>query len=147
MMDLQECETERRGRRGTLTEWVRVRAGAVLEPAAQLLGRLGIHPNTLTIVDGIDCMEGDGPILGSLKSMGLVVVGHCLPAVDATVARIMGLEPTRVSYLALAARRLGPIAETLIHQRGERWQDVADPFEIIDEAHLQPLRARGARYS
>ena len=48
-------------------------------------------PSLLAIVDGIDCMEGDGPIMGSLKPMGLVVVGTNLPAVDATVARIMGL--------------------------------------------------------
>ena len=27
-------------------------------------------PQTMTIVDGIDCMEGDGPILGSLKKNG-----------------------------------------------------------------------------
>ena len=49
-------------------------------------------PRTLAIVDGVHCMEGDGPILGSMKPMGLVVVGAELPAVDATVARIMGLE-------------------------------------------------------
>lgn len=102
---------------------------------------------TLAIVDGIDCMEGDGPILGSLKRMGLMLVGRSLPAVDATAARIMGLEPSRVSYLAMAAGRLGPIAESLIHQRGERWQSVASPFEIIDEEHLQHLRADGAKYS
>ncbi|NET53354.1 MAG: DUF362 domain-containing protein, partial [Merismopedia sp. SIO2A8] len=39
------------------------------------------------IVDGIDCMEGDGPIMGSLKTMGLVVVGANATAVDATVCR------------------------------------------------------------
>ena len=50
MMDLQQCETERRGRWDTLTDWVRARAGVLLNPAARLLGRLGVHPNTLTIV-------------------------------------------------------------------------------------------------
>lgn len=106
-----------------------------------------VLPNTLAIVDAIDCMEGDGPILGSLKKMGLLLVGQCLPAVDATAARIMGLEPSRVSYLSLGRSRLGPIEEMFIEQRGERWQEVADPFEILDEAHLRPLRARGAKYS
>ena len=47
-------------------------------------------PNTLAIVDGIDCMEGDGPILGTMKHMGLMLVGTNLPAVDATAARIHG---------------------------------------------------------
>jgi uncharacterized protein (DUF362 family) len=98
-------------------------------------------PRTLAIVDAIDCMEGDGPILGSAKPMGLILVGANLAAVDATAARIMGLEPTRVSYLKLAANRFGPLDERLIVQRGERWQAVADPFQILDLEHLQQLRA------
>lgn len=101
-------------------------------------------PSLLAVVDGIDCMEGDGPIMGSLKQMGLVVVGTNLPAVDATIARIMGLLPERVAYLSLAADRLGPIAESRITQRGEAWQDVASPFEILDEPHLQRLRVNAS---
>jgi uncharacterized protein (DUF362 family) len=100
-------------------------------------------PRSLAIVDGIDCMEGDGPILGSLKHMGLILVGRNLPAVDATAARIMGLRPERVSYLGLAADRLGPIADSRITQRGERWQELANPFTILDEPHLRGLRADG----
>jgi uncharacterized protein (DUF362 family) len=98
-------------------------------------------PRTLAIVDGIDCMEGDGPILGSMKHMGLILVGSNLAGVDATIARIIGLEPSRVSYLQLAENRLGPISDRLIEQRGERWQDVASPFELLNEEHLQRLRA------
>ncbi len=97
-------------------------------------------PKTIAIVDGIECMEGDGPILGTSKAMGLIVVGTNLPAVDATIARIMGLAPERVSYLALVADRLGPLADDRIEQRGERWQDVASPFAILDRPHLRPLR-------
>jgi uncharacterized protein (DUF362 family) len=97
-------------------------------------------PRTLAIVDGIDCMEGDGPILGSLKHMGLVIVGQSLPAVDATVARLMALEPSRVSYLSLASECLGPIDEASIEQRGEPWQPLASPFHILDEPHLRNLR-------
>jgi uncharacterized protein (DUF362 family) len=101
-------------------------------------------PRTLAIVDGIDCMEGDGPIMGTLKHMGLVVVGRNLPAVDATVARLMCLEPSRVSYLSLAASRLGPIDEPSIVQRGECWQQLASPFHILDQPHLRKLRATPA---
>jgi uncharacterized protein (DUF362 family) len=100
-------------------------------------------PRSLTIVDGIDCMEGDGPILGSLKHMGVILVGRNLPAVDATAARIMGLRPEKVSYLGLAADRLGPIADSRITQRGERWQELVNPFTILDEPHLRGLRADG----
>jgi uncharacterized protein (DUF362 family) len=104
-------------------------------------------PRTLAIVDAIDCMEGDGPIMGSRKHMGLVLVGANLPAVDATAARIMGLCPERVNYLNLAADRLGPIADSRITQRGERWQDLVSPFAILDEPHLTPLRADGVLVS
>jgi uncharacterized protein (DUF362 family) len=98
-------------------------------------------PRTATVVDAIDCMEGDGPIMGSLKPMGLIVVGTNLPAVDATCARLMSLRPQRVSYLQLAADRLGPIAERRIEQRGERWQPLASPFTILDVPHLHGLQA------
>jgi uncharacterized protein (DUF362 family) len=98
-------------------------------------------PSLLTIVDGIDCMEGDGPILGSLKPMGLLVIGNNLPAVDATIARVMGLAPERIPYLALAADRLGPLEEARITQRGEAWHNVASRFKMLDEPHLRRLLA------
>jgi uncharacterized protein (DUF362 family) len=94
---------------------------------------------TVAIVDGITCMEGDGPIMGSPKQLGLVLVGSNLTALDATVARIMGLDPSRVSYLGLAADRLGPIAEGRIEQRGEAWQPLRSPFKILNVPHLRDL--------
>ncbi len=101
-------------------------------------------PRTLGIIDAIDCMEGDGPILGSLKPMGLIMVGANLTALDATAARLMGLEPTRVSYLQLADGRLGPLDERLIEQRGEGWRSVASPFRFLDKEHLRRLRMNDA---
>lgn len=98
-------------------------------------------PRTIAIVDGIECMEGDGPILGTSKHMGLVLVGSSLASVDATVARIMQLDPTQIQYLRLATRRLGPLEDSSITQRGEAWQSVASPFHMLDEPHLRPLRA------
>jgi uncharacterized protein (DUF362 family) len=94
---------------------------------------------TLAIIDGIVCMEGDGPIMGSPKRLGLVLMGSNLTALDATVARIMGLEPGRVSYLSLAEDRLGPIANDRIEQRGEAWQPLVSPFKILNVPHLRDL--------
>jgi uncharacterized protein (DUF362 family) len=98
-------------------------------------------PKTIAIVDGIECMEGDGPIMGDPKRMNLVVIGANLPAVDATVCRLMRLDPAEVGYLQLAANRLGPIDESLIDQRGEPWRPHAQPFRILDKPHLRSLRA------
>ncbi|MEX0711723.1 MAG: DUF362 domain-containing protein [Pirellulales bacterium] len=101
-------------------------------------------PKTIAIVDGILCMEGDGPIMGSPKPMGLVIVGANPTAVDATCARIIGLAPEQVSYLRLSEDRLGPLADRYITQRGERWQDVASPFSMLDRPHLRRLQANPA---
>lgn len=98
-------------------------------------------PPTIGIVDGIVCMEGDGPILGAPKPMGLLAVGLNLPALDATLARIAGFEPTRIPYLALAHGRLGPIDDASIIQRGERWQPLRSPFDSVDVPHLNEMRA------
>ncbi len=97
-------------------------------------------PRRMAIVDGIVCMEGDGPILGSPKPLGLLAIGLNLPAVDATLARLMGFDPRKVPYLALADGRLGPISDWSIVQRGERWQELVNPFSIIDLPHLRQMR-------
>jgi uncharacterized protein (DUF362 family) len=102
-------------------------------------------PKLIGIVDGIDCMEGDGPILGSRKPMGLIVVGTNLPAIDATIARIMGMAPERVPYLALVDKRLGTIVESQIEQKGEAWRDVASPFKTLDQPHLRRMLAESGQ--
>jgi len=98
-------------------------------------------PRTIAVVDAIVCMEGDGPILGTPKPMGMLAMGLNPTAVDATLARIAGFDPARVPYLALAAGRLGPVAQYDIIQRGERWQESADPFQVLEQPHLQAMRA------
>ncbi|MEM6364129.1 MAG: DUF362 domain-containing protein [Planctomycetota bacterium] len=100
----------------------------------------------LTIIDGIDCMEGDGPILGTKKHMGLLLVSDNLPAADATMARLMDVVPERIPYLALAADRLGPISEDRVIQRGESWQPLVKSFEILDRDHLRHLRESGSHF-
>lgn len=102
-------------------------------------------PTTIAVIDGIECMEGDGPILGTSKHLGLVVVGVDRLATDATCARIMGFEPTRVSYMHLAhAHGLGQINHLLIRQEGERWQPLVSPFRILDKDYLRSLQTREA---
>jgi uncharacterized protein (DUF362 family) len=101
---------------------------------------VGAH---FAIVDGIIGMEGDGPIMGKPKQAGVIVMGRNLAAVDATCARIMGINPQKVTYLTAASRKLGPIKESNIHQRGETIRSVRNDFELLDyvEAH------RGLRLS
>ena len=89
------------------------------------------------IVDGIVGMEGNGPIQGSPRPCGVLVLGDDPVAVDATCARVMGLRPERVEHLAKAARLLGHLGEEKIEQIGEQIQRVRTPFAVLDEfAHL-----------
>ena len=85
------------------------------------------------IVDGIVGMEGDGPIMGDPKHVGVLVMGRNLAAVDATCCRIMGIDPYRVSYLERADNWLGPISETAIQQRGEAIASVQTNFGLIEQ--------------
>lgn len=89
------------------------------------------------IVDGIIGMEGDGPIMGSPKQVGVLVMGRNLPAVDATCCRIMGIDPYKVSYLEQADNWLGPIGDGSIEQRGETIASVRKNFELIDTIPAQ----------
>jgi len=89
------------------------------------------------IVDGIVGMEGDGPIMGSAKAAGIIVMGRNLPAVDATCARCMGIDPGKIKYLASAGQWLGPIRESLIRQRGEPWKAVRSDFQLLDFIEAQ----------
>ncbi len=98
-----------------------------------------IFRSTFAIVDGIVGMEGNGPIQGVPKPMGVLVMGSDLPAVDATCCRIMGINPLIVPYLSGASEQaLGNIEEPRIAQRGESIRSVAAPFALIDsKKHLR----------
>jgi uncharacterized protein (DUF362 family) len=91
----------------------------------------------LAIVDGIMGMEGDGPIMGVPKHAGVLVLGRNLPAVDATCARIMGIDPSRIDYLAAASGYLGLIREENIRQRGENLAAVRTNFALLDKIPAQ----------
>lgn len=86
----------------------------------------------LAIVDGIVGMEGDGPIMGTARRAGVIVLGTNLPAVDATCARLMGVDPQKIPYLRVASGWLGPIREAHITQRGENWRPLSRPFQLLD---------------
>lgn len=96
----------------------------------------------LAIIDGVVGMEGDGPIMGSAKPVGALIIGTNLPAVDATGARLMGIDPWRIAYLASASGRLGPVSARHIAQRGESIESLAQPFALIEsvEAMLRPRK-------
>jgi uncharacterized protein (DUF362 family) len=95
-------------------------------------------PKSFAIVDGIVGMEGNGPIQGTPKKTGVLVMGSDLPAVDATCCRIMGIDPGKVEYLQLASDVYGVTDDSRIEQVGESWQSVRTNFQLIKEfSHLR----------
>ncbi len=86
--------------------------------------------NTFAIVDGVVGMEGNGPIQGTPKPVGALVMGRDLMAVDATCCRIMGVDPEKVEYLRQAAD-LGHVKPAGIDQRGETIASLRTDFQLI----------------
>jgi uncharacterized protein (DUF362 family) len=59
-------------------------------------------------------------------------MGHDLVAVDATCARMIGLDPLQMPYLRDASLFLGNLNERRIEQRGEPLSRFATRFDVID---------------
>jgi uncharacterized protein (DUF362 family) len=78
-----------------------------------------------SVVDGVVGMEGHGPIMGTARKAGVLVMGDNALAVDATAARVMGVDPAHVDYLAMAHRiKLGSL----------RREDIAVSVGRLDRA-------------
>jgi uncharacterized protein (DUF362 family) len=88
-----------------------------------------LFPQQFCLVDGIEAMEGNGPILGTSKHMGLIIAGAHPPSVDAACCRVMRVDPTKVGYLQLVAKH-SPFNIDEPLQLGESIQSVASPFAL-----------------
>jgi len=84
------------------------------------------------IVDGILGMEGNGPIQGTPKPCGVLVLGDDPVAVDATCCRVMGLRPEKVKYLDAAGTMLGHVDPEKIQQLGETVASVRTRFAVLE---------------
>ncbi len=59
----------------------------------------------LCLVDGMIAQEGDGPVYGVPRLMGIIVAGTDAIATDQVCARVIGRTPRRVPHLRLAEDR------------------------------------------
>ena len=100
-------------------------------------------PTHYTIVDGVLGMEGDGPIMGSPKKVGALVMGNNALSVDAVSSRIMGLEPNRINYLQTAhENRLGSLKTEDIILTASEIDTYKTDFDLDpDFNHLQAAHA------
>jgi uncharacterized protein (DUF362 family) len=93
-----------------------------------------LFPRQFCLVDGIEGMEGNGPILGSAKQAGVIVAGAYPPSVDATCCQIMQIDPTKVGYLNL-------VGQPAVQQIGETVASVRTEFKLLPELSRFRLKA------
>ena len=95
-------------------------------------------PVHFVIADGVVAMEGNGPLHGTHRHLGKIVLADDPVAADFTCARLMGLDPHRVWHLARAAQFLGNGAYDRIDLIAEGLPLRTNPFDVLPEfASLQ----------
>jgi uncharacterized protein (DUF362 family) len=99
-----------------------------------------VFPRQFCLVDGIEAMEGNGPILGTLKHAGLIVAGAHPPSVDATCCRLMKIDPAKIGYLELVGRR-GAWDAGHAKQIGEAIGPLASRFALHPDLEYLRLQA------
>lgn len=90
-------------------------------------------PIHFVIADGIIAMEGNGPLNGTSRQLGKIVLSNDPVAADATCARLMGLEPNRVPHIREASRFLGNSSTAAMDQAGEAPVRPETPFEVVPD--------------
>ncbi|MEE9516918.1 MAG: DUF362 domain-containing protein [Candidatus Adiutricales bacterium] len=90
----------------------------------------------LFIVDGVVAMEGNGPASTDLRDVGQILASDNGLAMDATIARLMGVEPGNLPFLRIARERgLGDFEEDSI-------EIIGDLSPVLD--YKLPPSARGS---
>ena len=64
-----------------------------------------IHPGIFAVVDGAFVGEGPGPRCMDVHQRGLLIAGADQVSIDATIARLMGLDPFKIDFIRLAHER------------------------------------------
>jgi len=98
-------------------------------------------PVHFVIADAIVAMEGNGPLNGHPRPLNRIVLADDPVAADATCARLMGLDATRITHIRIGAQFLGNASTDRIDQVAEAVCAPANPFEVVPE--FEHLRVTG----
>ena len=97
-------------------------------------------PIHFVIADGIVAMEGNGPLNGTARALGKIVLADDPVAADATCARLMGFHPERVQHIHEGSKFLGNASPARFDQVAETVVSPATPFGVVPEfRYLQAL--------
>lgn len=94
-------------------------------------------PIHFVIADGIVAMEGNGPLHGTRRHLGKIVLADDPVAGDFTCVRLMGFDPYRIWHLNRAAKFLGNGSPERIELIAEELPREVVPFDVLPGfAHL-----------
>jgi len=98
-----------------------------------------VVPIHYVVSDGIEAMEGNGPLHGPMKHLGCLVFADDPVAADATSCRLMRIDPSRVQHLQMASS-LGNLDEQRTDQRGATIAQVRQTFNLLPQfLHLRDV--------
>ena len=90
-------------------------------------------PIHFVIADGITAMEGNGPLQGTPRDLGKIVLADDPVAADATCARLMGFDPLQVRHVSDGSRFLGNLRSNRITMLAESVETRIRPFAVLPE--------------
>lgn len=97
-----------------------------------------------SIIDAVECMEGDGPSAGQKKHAGLIMAARNPYALDTAAVRIMGIKPDIVPTIKIAAERglfSGDVNDLIV--QGVKLSDIElSPFILPGSLHENLLAGR-----
>lgn len=86
--------------------------------------------NDLVVVDGLICMEGNGPVVGNPVCLDVIVAGVNVVSTDSVCSRLMGFDPAEIPHIALSAEMgVGEIDLDGIEVVGDDWVQCVKTFE------------------
>jgi uncharacterized protein (DUF362 family) len=95
-------------------------------------------PIHFVIADGVIAMEGNGPLHGTHRDLGKIVLADDPVAADFVCAQLMGLNPSLVWHLDRASHFLGNGSPGRIDLIAERLPRQVVPFDVLPGfAHLR----------
>ena len=104
---------------------------AVLERfCSALVDIYSVSKPQLTVIDGYYCMEGQGPSSGDVVKLNIILAGYDGVALDTTVCKIIGFDPSEILYLGKAVEKnLGTINLEEVEILGETIESVYRKFK------------------
>ncbi len=97
-----------------------------------------------SIVDGIIAMEGNGPVAGDAKPVGILIAGVNPVAVDTTCARLMGFDEGKIQLIKKAFEKHdfplidGQLEDIETISNNEAWNKKLTDWKFIESLNFRP---------